>query len=265
MDEQKKLLLEKSATFIIPVRIESEDRLRNLKTSLSFLKNNFKNSKIILKEADITSKVKDNINLDNINYIFEYDNNSFFHRTKILNEMTMTADTEIVINYDLDVLIELDAFYESCDMIINQNYDLIYPYGSGMYCRHINYDNFKDILTREKFNPLEINSHNGPSEKGHVKFHKTSSYRKAGMENEEFISWGDEDNEIHCRFEKLGYKIGRLNRYVFHIEHSRTENSNENNPFFKNNNRIFNFVKNLSKDQMIEYCANLAYMKKYKI
>ena len=42
------------ATFIIPIRIESEDRLRNVITSVAFLLNNF-NTNIIIKEVDKTS------------------------------------------------------------------------------------------------------------------------------------------------------------------------------------------------------------------
>ena len=42
------------ATFIIPIRIESEDRLRNVITSVAFLLNNF-DTNIIVKEVDKTS------------------------------------------------------------------------------------------------------------------------------------------------------------------------------------------------------------------
>ena len=46
------------ATFIIPIRIESEDRLRNVITSVAFLLNNF-NTNIIVKEVDKTSVFKE--------------------------------------------------------------------------------------------------------------------------------------------------------------------------------------------------------------
>ena len=41
----------KSCTFIIPVRIESEDRIRNIITVLCYLLDNF-DAKVILKEVD---------------------------------------------------------------------------------------------------------------------------------------------------------------------------------------------------------------------
>ena len=46
------------ATFIIPIRIESEDRLRNVITSVAFLLNNF-NTNIIIKEVDKKSVFKE--------------------------------------------------------------------------------------------------------------------------------------------------------------------------------------------------------------
>ena len=48
----------KNTTFIIPIRIESEDRLRNVITICCFLLDNF-DTKIIIKEVDNTSVFKE--------------------------------------------------------------------------------------------------------------------------------------------------------------------------------------------------------------
>ena len=48
----------KNTTFIIPIRIESEDRLRNVITICCFLLDNF-DTKIIIKEVDKTSVFKE--------------------------------------------------------------------------------------------------------------------------------------------------------------------------------------------------------------
>ena len=50
----------KSCTFIIPVRIESEDRMRNVITVLCHLLRNF-DTKVILKEVDTESVFKKEI------------------------------------------------------------------------------------------------------------------------------------------------------------------------------------------------------------
>ena len=81
----------KDATFIIPIRIESTDRLRNVITTTAFLLENF-DTNIIIKEVDSESVFKnqampilDDI-LDfevDINHIFEKSDLPLFHRQKV--------------------------------------------------------------------------------------------------------------------------------------------------------------------------------------
>ena len=69
------------ATFIIPIRIESPDRMRNVITTTAFLLENFKTN-IIIKEVDkesvfekealpILENILDVDIWDNFNFIFE--------------------------------------------------------------------------------------------------------------------------------------------------------------------------------------------------
>ena len=83
------------ATFIIPIRIESSDRLRNVITITAFLVENF-DTNIIVKEVDKESifdksglpQVKEYCgDISSINYIFEQSDDPIFLREKILNEM----------------------------------------------------------------------------------------------------------------------------------------------------------------------------------
>lgn len=45
-------------TFLMPCRIESEDRLKNVITSVGYLVDNFPESKILIKEVDKQSVFK---------------------------------------------------------------------------------------------------------------------------------------------------------------------------------------------------------------
>ena len=45
-------------SFLLPCRIESEDRLRNVVTSVTYLLKNFPDSKVIVKEVDTRSNFK---------------------------------------------------------------------------------------------------------------------------------------------------------------------------------------------------------------
>ena len=83
-------------TFLIPVKIESEDRVRNLITVLSYLLTKV-DAKIIVKECDIEQKfpklVKPYLNkrygaiTHRIKYIYEEQKDKFFHKTRILNDL----------------------------------------------------------------------------------------------------------------------------------------------------------------------------------
>ena len=78
-------------TFLIPVKLESDDRVRNLTTVLSFLLTNF-DSQVLVKESDtiprFESLVLPNLkNINNLDYSFEKQHENFFHKTKILNDL----------------------------------------------------------------------------------------------------------------------------------------------------------------------------------
>jgi hypothetical protein len=129
------------ATFIIPIRIESSDRLRNVITTTAFLLENFETN-IIIKEVDNESVfqrdalpiLKDILDVDvNVNHIFEQSNDSSFHRQKVLNEMIMESNTDIVVNYDCDALLPIDSYVKAYQSILSGECDVVYPYGQGMY------------------------------------------------------------------------------------------------------------------------------------
>ena len=132
----------KDTTFIIPIRIESEDRMRNIITVLCYLLENF-DTNVILKEVDIESVFEENVlsqvnefvgdKIKNLNHIFERSEDPVFFREKILNEMLFESNTEVVVNYDGDILLKPDVILESVNMIRN-GYDLVYPYKYGVAC-----------------------------------------------------------------------------------------------------------------------------------
>ena len=108
------------ATFIIPIRIESPDRMRNVITTTAFLLENFKTN-IIIKEVDKESVFKKealpiiediiDVNIwENFNFIFEQSDEPLFHRQRVLNEMIHVTETPIVVNYDCDVILPKKSY-----------------------------------------------------------------------------------------------------------------------------------------------------------
>jgi hypothetical protein len=248
-------------TFIIPLKIESADRRRNTTVCIKYLKKYLPDCTIIVKESDDTQKFPEEL-LEHVTYIFEKNDSEIFHRTRLLNEMLCIASTPIVANYDVDILLPFSTFEKIHEMIVDQDYDLVYPYEYGNFQYRVfleNQPDFSDVLEIDKIMTKSVFS----SGNGHAQFFNTTSYRNGYMENENFISYGPEDEERFHRFNLLGYKIGRINDYVYHIEHSRTLNSSNSNPYFSNNWELYNYLRSIGSEQFTHYYTNQTYLKKY--
>ena len=261
------------ATFIIPIRIESQDRLRNVITTTAFLLENF-DTNIIIKEVDSESifirdvipVLKDFFDIDtHIYHIFEKSGEPLFHRQRVLNEMLSETKTEVVVNYDCDVLLPLDSYHEAYQCILHHTHDVIYPYGQGMYQQQVEATDeiVSHFLQTGDFDYLKKHSKLHTSDFGWVQFFNKKVYIKGGMENENFKAYAPEDKERFYRFTTLDYNVGRINDYVYHLEHSRGENSWFNNPYMKSNMEEWEKIRKMDKEQVLEYYSNQDYLKKY--
>jgi hypothetical protein len=264
------------ATFIIPVRIESPDRLRNVVTTTAFLMENF-DTNIIIKEVDkepvfqrdaipLLEEILDfNIWQTNFNYIYEKSDDPLFHRQRILNEMIMEADTHIVVNYDADAILPKESYKLAYNGIMDGIYDVVYPYGSGMFQKQVAATDVtvSQFLETGDYEFLNAVSKDHTSDFGWVQFFKRSSYIQGGMENENFKAYAPEDKERYYRFNMLGYSVGRIENYVYHLEHARGENSWFNNPHMDNNMSEWDKIQGMSKDNLLKYYSEQEYLQKY--
>jgi len=261
------------ATFIIPIRIESQDRLRNVITTTAFLLENF-DTNIIIKEVDYESifirdvipVLKDFYDIDtHISHIFEKSDEPLFHRQRVLNEMLVETKTEIVVNYDCDVLLPLDSYHEAYQSILHHTHDVIYPYGQGMYQRQVEATDeiVSHFLQTGDFNYLDEHSKLHTSDFGWVQFFNRKVYIEGGMENENFKAYAPEDKERFYRFTALDYNVGRIQDFVYHLEHSRGQNSWFTNPHMQSNIGEWEKIQKMNKEQLLEYYSNQDYLKKY--
>ena len=101
------------------------------------------------------------------------------------------------------------------------------------------------------------------SDYGWAQFFNRSVYIQGGMENENFRAYAPEDKERYYRFVTLGYNVGRLKDYVYHLEHVRGENSWFNNPHMINNQSVWEEVKSMNKEQLMQYYSEQDYLQKY--
>ena len=268
----------KQCTFIIPVRIESEDRMRNVITVLCYLLENF-DTKVILKEVDTESvfekevlpQIKDYLGdaINNLTHVFEESDDPVFYRMKILNEMIDMSETPVIANYDCDVLFKTETYTKSVEMV-EEGYDIVYPYGFGEYQKQVFVDDndVSEFLSEDfDFDILDKKSKMYDAQYGHVQFVNRKSYIEAGMENENFRGSSPEDKERFYRFDKMGYKVGRIDDEVYHLEHSRGRNSWPNsvqgNPYMQENFNVWESIQKMSGEELKEYYSSQEYLKKY--
>jgi predicted glycosyltransferase involved in capsule biosynthesis len=266
------------ATFIIPLRIESADRMRNIITLLCFLLGNF-DTNVIVKEVDESSvfveevipQIQEFLGKDShITHIFEKSDDPVFYRMHILNEMLAMGKTDIVINYDCDVLMPVETYVNAYESILNGTCDVVYPYGNGNFQKqvHVTDEIVSDFLNNDfDLSILDKYSQVSTSDFGWVQFFNRSVYIEGGMENENFRGSSPEDKERFFRFTTLGYKVGRIDNWIYHLEHSRGANSwpesIRGNPYMAQNFEVWNHLQILNKQKLKEYYSNQDYLKKY--
>jgi len=267
-----------NATFIIPLRIESADRMRNIITLLCFLFGNF-DTNVIIKEVDsepvfeenILPQIKEFIGKDiNLTHVFEKSDDPVFYRMHILNEMLAMSKTDVVINYDCDVLMPVKTYVNAYESILNGTYDVVYPYGNGNFQKqvHVTDEIVSDFLNNDfDLSILDKSSQVSSSDFGWVQFFNRSVYIEGGMENENFRGSSPEDKERFFRFTTLEYKVGRIDNWIYHLEHSRGANSwpesIRGNPYMVQNFEVWNNLQTLNKQKLKEYYSNQNYLKKY--
>ena len=254
-----------NATFIVPLRLDSEDRLVNLKLTTKYLLDNF-NTNIIILEADTSPKAEEIID-KKIEYIFYKDNNDFFHRTKFLNIMLDKVRTKCVINYDIDVVLPLEAYKLAYELINNDQADLVYPFEYGRLQHEIDLsgkEKFKKNFSFEELSDEDFSIRNHLSEVGHCQFFNRDVYIRYGMENEDFISYGPEDKERFERFIKFGKRIHFISKSpVYHLKHYRGKDSSEKNFYFQQNWLLYQYLRGLDKQELENYYARANYKQKY--
>ena len=267
----------KDLTYLLPCRIETDDRLRNVITSVTYILKNFPEAKVLVKEVDTQShftesvylKLKSTLEIQvNLNSFLNRVKKKFFHKTRILNDLCVAADTPIVYNHDVDVVVPKNSHELAYHSITKEGSDAVYPFGCGIYQWAVNYgDQLLDKFLSSHdgsdfdFDVLTDNKVRIPSSIGWGQMITKSAEVSAGMWNEEFISWGAEDCEFYYRLNLFGFKVGRVVDDIYHFEHGRTFNSHYHNPKFQDNDRLWNWIRRQDKESLTKYYSTLDYIK----
>ena len=263
----------KDLTFIIPTRIETEDRLRNIISSVSYLLKHLP-AKVIVKEVAPQStfkfraipEIKKYADISNLTHLYENSVAPLFCKSKVLNDLIVAADTKFVANYDADCILPLTSYHQAYAILAGDKADVVYPYGCGIYQWKAEYNMqvYQEFVSTLDYRVLDKRKSLSNSTIGWTQFVNRQKYIDSYMMNENFVSWGCEDDEFYFRMSTLGNRIARVEDYVYHLEHSRTDNSWFSNPNFNNNWQLWHTIKTFDRNQLIQYYKGQEYLKTRK-
>jgi hypothetical protein len=229
-------------TILIPVRIDSSDRLRNLVTCTNALLSamtarivvGIGDPDVVLEHLDprvVIQKVHDPIDRP-------------FHRTRINNDLARAATTANIAIVDTDVVVPQSQWQLALDSLRADEADLVYPFDGRMV--EVSYG-CHSWLERGDFDGLPIDSQKiieALSVGGCFIFNR-EMFTTFGMENENFKSWGFEDDERVLRAYRLGVRVKRLPGVIYHVFHHRGPDSRPDNPFIQSNAQEVQRIKHL--------------------
>lgn len=222
-------------TVVIPISFDSRDRKNNIQVVMRWLVTNFK-VKIIIGEQGSAYRFK---YLERYCKYVYFEGMQFFHRTKMINDLVRMADTSIVVVCDSDVLIPSKQMISAATKIRSKQADIVFPYdGRFVRCQRrpwtqiFNSDPHKVNQMNEVYHEMSLF---GKESFGGIFFVDKDSYIDAGMENENFISFGREDVERVVRFKNLGLTVTREDGLLYHLQHKKGLNSSMRHPHAKQN------------------------------
>jgi len=249
-------------SLIIPFRYDHMDRIDNLRVVLDYYDRYFEGYEFLIYENGLEQYGQEFANHSNVVYQFQK-NDGLLHRTKMLNDGAKASIRKYISLYDTDVLFHPESIKATMETL-RAGYNFVFPY-NGIFI-DVSGNQKKEIMHKLKINiPImdKTELYKKWGDKMHVvhthsmggaTFFNREVFLRAGGYNQNFISWGFEDNEIVHRFTILGCPPVRIRKSnLYHLNHFRGTDSQPNLPHVKKNELELAKVKAMSKDQLINY------------
>jgi len=250
-------------TFCFHIRIDTAERLRNIKIITNYYRKHCKNFQFIFFEDTRTQPVLlQNIELQNNDKYIHMRNTGEWIKARGFNTGAKLSDNNILIFHDTDIILHPDQILQGKQRLLETtNTGLVYPYdGLFIYTKMpvknefektLNYDDLIKHLpaTRQVYYQNEnvwiVHNH---SVGGCVMSRKDIFYKFKGY-NPNFRGWGYEDDEIASRVHRLGYDVERINdRPMWHFTHDGEGASlKDKNPHYEENRQLCSWVESHKK------------------
>ena len=233
-------------TFIIGLRIDSADRLRNVLAVTKWLSRTY-TSRVIVGTEDISSLkslLSSDIEILDCGNTIDLP----FHSTRVYNALAREVRTPVMVQLDADVIIPPAQMLEAAQLIRDGMAELVYPYE---FFRHVPKESGLDFLSSEITSDTEIGIRSFPRPSvGGCVVRDVAYFMKSGMENERLIGWGPDDKERFTRAQILGGRVSRVAGPLLHLEHAKNPLSNTAHSYGENSRAELTRIQTLSSDEL---------------
>lgn len=245
-------------TFIVPIFIDTRERLRNLQQNLRHLTTLFDTS-IIIGEHKMPESAPVSQELGEFEGRFDYiefpgAHENFFH-TRLLNQLLTRVETPLVCNLDCDAILSVQQYLISAQLLRWRVVEFVLPHdGPVVHVPQHTQNEVIAILKERSLTEAEMAQwaeyvwHSAAD--GGAIFGVTEIYRACGGENENFLGWGWEDHERVARFQILGHRLQRAPGNFHHLSHPRGLTSSHQQGHYNANWEELGRIKNMSRSEL---------------
>lgn len=233
------------ATFLIPLKFDSLERVRNLRLVLRFLTRHADTLILVAETGPVPAMAPHLRDLGPaVRYAFVPDDRPFFHRTRLLNRLVRETRTPVAVVCDADVVCRPANLRQALRLTLGEA-DVVLPY-DGRFL-----DVPEALIARLLGDPRQFPREEEcrllyPDGTGGMVFFKKASLVAAGLYNERFKSWGHEDRELLLRLAAFGFRLERVPGPMLHLHHPRFADSHPmKNPYFAANTREYERLRAL--------------------
>ena len=237
----------KDLTIIIPVFVDSPERIKNLKRVIEYICYHF-DVGILICEQGTDSKLT---GIPNTRHILTKQP-EMFRKQISFNVGAKAANTDVIALYDADVILHPRQISRAVELIVAGRFDIVYPYDGKFYDVPEQYHS--KICETKSTDCINIDDCTlfNPNAIGGAVFYSRKVFLEGGGGNENFIGVGYEDNELSHRFPKLGYTVARLEKPLFHMTHPRKDTSWNHNPRTGHNQMEYARIVHMTADELKE-------------
>ena len=212
-----------AATFLIPLRIDSGDRLRNVIAVCEWLSRTF-TTQVLIGHAD-PEKIRALLPASVDCIPIDDDELYPFHSTRIFNTLARRVTTPVLIQYDADVLIPPEQLVHAVEQARRNVAVVVYPY---TYWNSIPQEEIDSFLTQPIVRGARYGFPRSTGDPvGGCVVRDTEGFFSFGMDNEYFIGWNSEDKERHERAQRLGFSVSRIDGPLFHLDHAAVRHQSD--------------------------------------